>query len=107
MNPSWEVPNKIAKKDLLPKIKKDPQFFSQQRIKVFKGWGPNAGEINPGDVDWKAVTGSNFKYRFRQSPGPQNALGRIKFMFPNQFDVYLHDTPAKNLFGKSRRDFSS
>ena len=107
MNPSWEVPNKIAIKDLLPKIKKDPQFLSQQKIKVFKGWGSNAGEINPDAVDWKAVTESNFKYRFRQAPGPLNALGRIKFMFPNQFDVYLHDTPAKNLFGKSRRDFSS
>ena len=107
MNPSWEVPNKIAIKDLLPKIKKDPQFLSRQKIKIFKGWGSNTREVNPDDVDWKAVTESNFKYRFRQEPGPLNALGRIKFMFPNQFDVYLHDTPARNLFGKSRRDFSS
>ena len=107
MNPSWEVPNKIASKDLLPKIKKDPQFFSQQRIKVFKGWGPNAGEINPGDVDWKAVTGSNFKYRFRQAPGKKKSILPRQCKIQNQFDVYLHDTPAKNLFGKSRRDFSS
>jgi len=107
LNPSWEVPDKIARKDLLPKIKKDPQFLGQQKIKNFKGWGSNTREINPDGVDWKAVTASNFKYRFRQEPGPQNALGRIKFMFPNQFDVYLHDTPARNLLGKSRRDFSS
>jgi murein L,D-transpeptidase YcbB/YkuD len=107
LNPSWEVPKKIARKDLLPKIKKDPQFLSQQKIRIFKGWGSNAREIDPKDIDWKAVKESNFEFRLRQDPGPLNALGRIKFMFPNQFDVYLHDTPARNLFEKSRRDFSS
>ena len=68
MNPSWQVPNKIARKDLLPKIKKDPQFLSQQKLSIFEGWGANSKEIDPADVDWKAVTEVNFKYRLRQHP---------------------------------------
>jgi murein L,D-transpeptidase YcbB/YkuD len=58
-------------------------------------------------VDWSRVTARNFPYRLRQGPGPANALGRVKFMFPNKFSVYLHDTPAQELFGKEARAFSS
>jgi murein L,D-transpeptidase YcbB/YkuD len=92
----WGVSNIIAKKDIRPKVKKDP-----------KRWGDNTREIDSRIIDWNTVTAANLKYRFKQDPGPQNALGRIKFMFPNKFDVYLHDTPAKELFVKARRDFSS
>jgi len=106
-NPSWTVPDKIARKDILPKIKKDPAFAVKQKIKVFKGWGASTVAIDPLEMDWRAVSAHNFRYRFKQDPGPLNALGRVKFMFPNQFDVYLHDTPARELFGKTRRDFSS
>ncbi len=107
INPYWGVPDTIAKKDILPKQKKDPNFLMNQKIRVFEGWGANTREIDPSIIDWNTVTAANLTYRFKQDPGPQNALGRIKFMFPNQFDVYLHDTPSKELFAKARRDFSS
>jgi len=107
INPYWGVPDSIAKKDILPKIKDDPNFLMDQKIRLFEGWGGSAREIDPNTIDWNTVTTANFTYRLQQDPGPQNALGRIKFMFPNQFDVYLHDTPSKELFAKSRRDFSS
>jgi murein L,D-transpeptidase YcbB/YkuD len=107
INPSWGVPDTIARKDILPKINKDPHFLMDQKIRVFEGWGASTREIDPSIIDWSTVTADNLAYRFKQDPGPQNALGRIKFMFPNQFDVYLHDTPSKELFAKARRDFSS
>jgi murein L,D-transpeptidase YcbB/YkuD len=107
MNPYWAVPKTIAEKDILPKAKKDSTFLEKQKIKIFQGWGTDTKEIDPGTVDWQTVTAANLNLRFRQDPGPQNALGRIKFMFPNQFDVYLHDTPSRELFAKARRDFSS
>jgi murein L,D-transpeptidase YcbB/YkuD len=107
INPYWGVPGTIARKDILPKIKKDPNFLINQKIRVFEGLGGNSREIDPAFIDWNTVTTVNFPYQFKQDPGPLNALGRIKFMFPNQFNVYLHDTPAKELFAKTRRDFSS
>jgi murein L,D-transpeptidase YcbB/YkuD len=107
INPYWGVPNIIAKNDILPKVKKDPKFLTHQKFRVLEGWGANTREIDTSTIDWKTVTAAGLRYRFQQDPGPQNALGRIKFMFPNKFDVYLHDTPAKELFGKARRDFSS
>ena len=84
-----------------------PDFLNRQKIRVFRRWNADAREIDPASVNWQTVSTRNFPYRFRQDPGPQNALGRIKFMFPNPHDVYLHDTPSKELFAKSRRDFSS
>ena len=107
INPYWAVPDTIARKDILSKIKKEPNFLRSQKFRVFDGWGGNSKEIEPNTIDWNTVTAAKLSYRFTQDPGPQNALGRIKFMFPNQFNVYLHDTPSKELFGKSRRDFSS
>jgi murein L,D-transpeptidase YcbB/YkuD len=107
INPNWGVPTTIAKKDILPKIKKDTKYLINQKFRVFEGWGAGEKEIDPDVIDWSTVTAANLTYRFKQDPGPQNALGRIKFMFPNKFDVYLHDTPSKELFAKARRDFSS
>ena len=107
LNPSWYVPQSIAVKDKLPLIKKNPGYLAQQRIKVYSSWKGDAKEINPYYIDWSKVSASNFYYRLRQSPGPNNALGRIKFMFPNRFNVYLHDTPSRELFNKTNRTFSS
>ncbi len=107
LNPSWHVPHKIAVQDKLPVIRQDPHYLIEQKIKVYKGWGADAVELDPLTIDWTQVTARNFPYRFRQEPGPQNALGRIKFMFPNKHSVYLHDTPAKELFEKTSRAFSS
>jgi murein L,D-transpeptidase YcbB/YkuD len=107
LNPSWYVPQSIAVKDKLPLIQKNPGYLVQQKMRVFSSWKADAKEINPYDIDWRNVTKSNFYYKLRQDPGPNNALGRIKFMFPNRFNVYLHDTPSRELFNKTTRTFSS
>ena len=107
LNPYWNIPPMIAVKDILPKIKKSPDFLINQKIRIFQGWNSNTREMDPTSVNWQTINARNFPFHLRQDPGPQNALGRIKFMFPNPYDVYLHDTPSKELFAKARRDFSS
>ncbi len=106
LNPNWEVPHSIAIKDLLPKIKKNPGYLGQLHLRVFQGW-KGATEIDPATINWATLSPTHFPYRLRQDPGPTNALGRVKFLFPNPYDVYLHDTPAKELFQKDARTFSS
>lgn len=107
LNPSWEVPTTIAEQDKLPLIKANPDYLAQQGFQLLRGWGSDEQRIDPASVDWSTVTARNFPYRLRQGPGPYNALGRVKFMFPNQFSVYLHDTPARELFAETARAFSS
>lgn len=106
-NPSWEVPFSIAVKDKLPLLKGDPGYLSRQGYTLLEGWGASERVIDPLAVDWRTITAKNFPYRLRQSPGPHNALGRVKFMFPNEFAVYLHDTPSRELFARDSRPFSS
>lgn len=107
LSPYWHVPPGIAARDILPAVKKDPGYLAKQNMKVFQGWGAEAKTIDPGTIDWQKITARNFSYRFRQDPGPANALGRVKFMFPNRFNVYLHDTPSRELFTRTERAFSS
>jgi L,D-transpeptidase YcbB len=107
LNPSWEVPPTIAVKDKLPLIKADPNYLVERGYDVLQGWGEQERQVDPATVDWTAVTARNFPYRLRQRPGPFNALGAVKFMFPNKFSVYLHDTPSRELFGRDARAFSS
>lgn len=107
LNPSWEVPNSIAVNDIIPQIRQDPDYLDRMGFRVLRGWGADEREIDPTTVDWNRMGRNNMPFRFRQSPGPLNALGQVKFMFPNRFNVYLHDTPARNLFDRARRDFSS
>lgn len=106
LNPYWEVPIKIAVQEMLPRIKRDPSYFAREKLRMFKGWGLEAREVDPGTVDWSKITPASFPFRLRQDPGALNSLGRVKFMFPNKFNVYLHDTPARLLFEKTERDFS-
>jgi murein L,D-transpeptidase YcbB/YkuD len=106
INPTWNVPDSIARKEILKKIMNDPQYLVKQNIKVLRGWGPLKKERDPETIDWSRVTANTLAYRFRQEPGSLNPLGRIKFIFPNKFDVYLHDTPSKRLFSESVRTFS-
>jgi len=106
-NPSWEVPDFIAAEDILPLVRKDPAYLERMGFDVLRGWGPDEKRFDGSSIDWKAVNKRSFPYRLRQGPGPLNALGRMKFMFPNRFSVYLHDTPARELFGKTERTFSS
>ena len=102
-NPTWTVPYSIASKEILPAIKRDPEYFEKRDFDV----KDRTGEIiDPATVDWSSVTRRSFGYTLVQRPGPSNALGRVKFMFPNKYAVYLHDTPSKYLFGKAERAFS-
>jgi murein L,D-transpeptidase YcbB/YkuD len=105
-NPPWNIPESIARDEILKHIKKDPDYLIEQDIKVLKGWGAKEIEIEPETVNWSKVTSTNLPYRFRQEPGPLNPLGRIKFVLPNKYDVYLHDTPARQLFSQDIRAFS-
>jgi murein L,D-transpeptidase YcbB/YkuD len=106
INPYWEVPRSIARNELLPKIKEDPGYLAANGFELLSGWSDGAAIIDPRSVDWSQITPETFAYRLRQRPGEGNALGRIKFMFPNRFNVYLHDTPARHLFEKDERSFS-
>jgi L,D-transpeptidase YcbB len=106
-NPYWNVPLSIAQKEFLPKLQEDPAYTKKQNIRILEGWADDAPEVDSASVDWATVLPEAMgRYRFRQDPGPSNALGHFAFIFPNPFDVYLHDTPAIGLFGQSRRTFS-
>ncbi|MBU0767657.1 MAG: L,D-transpeptidase family protein, partial [Proteobacteria bacterium] len=107
LNPYWNIPHKIATDDLLPCIQKDPNYLADKGIRIFENWEDGAKEINPESIDWDTVTKGNFAYKLRQDPANSNALGRVKFIFPNEFSIYLHDTPAIELFNKTKRTFSS
>lgn len=107
LSPHWNVPPTIAIQDKLPLIRRDPGYVARQNFKVFRDGPGGAIRVDPRAIDWSAVNARNFPYRLRQDPGPRNALGRVKFMFPNPYHVYLHDTPSRELFGKVERAFSS
>jgi murein L,D-transpeptidase YcbB/YkuD len=106
INPYWNVPPSIARNELLPKIKADPGYLAANNFELLSNWSDSATAVDPYTVDWSAMAPERFTYKVRQGPGPGNALGHIKFMFPNQFNVYLHDTPARSLFAKDQRSFS-
>lgn len=107
LNPEWNIPRRIAVEDILPKIRRDPGYVARERIRVYESWGPGASEIDPAQVDWAQVTAQNFRFKLQKEPGPKNDLGRIKFMFPNKYAVYLHDTNSRGLFERRARGFSS
>jgi murein L,D-transpeptidase YcbB/YkuD len=117
--PYWNVPSSIAKEETIPAVMSDPEFLVRNNIEILS----TSGEvIDPGTIDWSATVADSgldpntaedddglfeaFPYRFRQRPGTANSLGLVKFLFPNAFDVYLHDTPATALFAKSYRALS-
>jgi L,D-transpeptidase YcbB len=107
ISPFWHVPPSIATQDLLPKIRKSVDFLAADGFRVFDSWRADALELDPAAIDWSKVGAKRFPYKLRQDPGPKNALGQIKFMMPNSYDIYLHDTAARSLFGKTVRVFSS
>jgi len=101
VNPTWTVPPTIYRNDILPAVRRDPAYLAGRNIDAFDSGG---ARVDPAAVDW---SGRNPPYRLVQRPGPDNALGRIKFMFPNEHSVYLHDTPSRDLFDRDSRAFSS
>jgi murein L,D-transpeptidase YcbB/YkuD len=105
VNPNWNVPESIVTNEFTVAMMEDPGYLAKNRIRIFASDREDAGEVDPGSVNW-SDTEEVKRLRFRQDPGDLNALGRIKFLLPNQFDVYLHDTPAGALFSREERSFS-
>lgn len=103
-NPTWTVPHKLAVQDKLPEIKEDISYLAKYGFTLYELGGNVV--VDPAKVEWNALH-KRFPYRMVQAPGPLNALGQVKFMFPNPYDVYLHDTPSRDLFSKTERAFSS
>ena len=103
-NPDWTVPYSIATKDILPQVQRNPGYLAAGNYIVKSASGD---VVDPAGIDWDSLGDGNFPYTLVQQPGPGNALGEIKFMFPNDHAVYLHDTPAKGLFHRAGRTFSS
>lgn len=104
-NPTWTVPPGILSKDILPSLQRgDLSVLKRKRLNVIDSQGR---VVAPASVSWSRISARNCPYTFRQGAGPDNALGRVKFMFPNSYSVYLHDTPSQDLFEESKRAFSS
>ncbi|MEM0906485.1 MAG: L,D-transpeptidase family protein [Pseudomonadota bacterium] len=103
-NPYWTVPVSIIRRDLIPKVKEDPSYLTDQKIKIYR-WGDTTREFAYTEIDWN--TDEATKYMFRQEPGELNSLGTVKINFHNTHQVYLHDTPQKSLFGDGARFHSS
>ncbi len=106
-NPYWNVPRKLAVLDLLPKQKANIDYFYLHNIRVFINESGDKVEQHPYLIDWQSVDRKTFPYILRQDPGPQNALGVVKFLFSNPWAIYLHDSPYKELFTKTKRNLSS
>jgi len=105
-SPTWTVPLSISSEELLPKIKKDPAYLEQKDMHLYNSWDDSAKRIDPFSVTWQKISHNDFSFKIVQQPGPGNALGTIKFIFPNSSNIYLHDTPSKNLFEENQRTFS-
>ena len=105
-NPLWHVPARIAANEVLAEIQKDPDYLARNNIRVYDGTERGAHELDPYAIPWHLLTPDDLPYAFRQDPGPENPVGHVKFMCPNPFDVYLHDTPGGALFKRRVRAFS-
>lgn len=107
LNPYWYVPSDLAGEDVGQFVlKQGLSYLDKMGYEIVDDWTPNPKIIDPKTVDWKGVVAGKVDVLIRQKPGPQNFMGRMKFMFPNQFGVYLHDNPRRELFLKSTRYFS-
>lgn len=103
--PYWNVPPRIAALEVLPAIRRDPAYIRRNDMEIVTLASP-ARTVDPSTIDWSRLSTSPFPYRIRQRPGPQNPLGDVKFLLPNPYDVYLHDTPGKAAFAGSSRALS-
>lgn len=108
-NPQWNVPQSIAVNEYLPKLLKNPNYLKKVGYTLYENWNQGAKELDGRKIKWSKIDPDNpkkFPYRIVQGEGPRNALGQVKFLFPNDHAIYLHDTPAKKLFGSKNRAFS-
>jgi murein L,D-transpeptidase YcbB/YkuD len=102
--PYWRVPDSVATLDLIPRLQKEPEYLSKEKIRVIQG-NFNGPELDATNIDWRTASAQVIK--FRQDPGPQNALGLVRIDMPNEHGVYMHDTPMKPLFQQRGRAFSA
>jgi len=108
LNPYWKVPEKIVKREIIPRMVKNPNYLRREGLEIHTSWSERSPRINPYSLYWEDYYYGyeKFPYKIMQPPSKKNALGRIKFKFPNRFNVYLHDTPVKRLFKRTKRAFS-
>ena len=106
-NPFWNIPPSIAEKEELPELRNDPFYLANRKVRLFSNWQEGGIELDSTKIDWSLVTEDEMKrYKLRQDPGPWNALGPVKLVFPNEYSVYIHGTPAQELFEHNKRNFS-
>lgn len=105
-NPDWNIPYSIATEEILPNIKSDTTYLARNNYILLRGSYESTDTVKPDEVDWSEITPDDFPFSIIQKPGYDNALGRVKFMFPNNYSIYLHDTPANEAFQYEKRDFS-
>ncbi|RUM62715.1 MAG: hypothetical protein DSZ05_09640 [Sulfurospirillum sp.] len=107
LNPTWSVPQSIVKKEMLKRLQDDPDYLHARHFKAYDGWSKNRKEIDPFDIDWYQYDEeSDLPFNFVKDPGKGNPLGKVKFMFPNKYAVYMHDTNEKRLFKRRVRAYS-
>ncbi|MBM7342342.1 L,D-transpeptidase [Pantoea coffeiphila] len=107
LNPPWNVPTTLVRKDIVPKVKQDPSYLYKHNYTLLSGWSGESEVIDPSMINWSMVSADSFPYRIRQAPGPTNSLGRYKFNMPSSDAIYLHDTPNHGLFQRDIRALSS
>lgn len=106
LNPYWNIPKSISNNEILPKVLLDPDYLNKNNMKVLSTINNQSQIINPETIDWTNIDFYKAPLRIRQDPGVKNSLGKVKFIFPNNYSVYLHDTPSRKLFKRDRRAFS-
>ena len=108
LNPYWNVPADLTQSLIAPKIVAEGlSYLTERNYEVFADWTEEAAKLDPATVDWQAVADGSKEVRLRRGPGPWNSMGAIKFMMPNDYGIYLHDTPDKSLFAKDDRWISN
>jgi murein L,D-transpeptidase YcbB/YkuD len=107
-NPTWSVPMGLKMSDFLPKLRKDPLYMSDKGLKFIRGYGRDAVHLDPTKIDWNAMTWRDMaNLRLVQTSGDENALGRIRILMDDEYDIYMHDTNHKEFFAKTQRTYSS
>lgn len=106
VNPYWNVPITIKQNDVIPKVKISRDYLKAHNMQILNSWRDRT-VIPPSSIDWATVNPKTFPHEFQQGPGPHNSLGNVKFLMPNDYAIFLHDTPAHGLFNRNKRDLSS
>ncbi len=106
INPYWTVPPSIAKREIIPKMRRDRDYLARNGFEIFSDWSEEATLISHSAINWSTIDSERFRYKLRQRPSPSNALGQLKFIMPNDYNIYLHDTPEQADFSVTERIFS-